>query len=768
MNKKPMMIALIGVFAWINTASADLVGWWKFDEGAGIVAADSSGRGLDASIEGPIWTEGHSGSALEFNGTDSLVRIPESTTGLAKTVAMWIRIDSVQSGQKQMFNGNGPPHMNFELATGQIEGRVYTGSGNITLTGPEVPLGVWTHVAWVWDFTANRSELYIDGESVALGEASNTLEHTSESIIGRHPSATTASFLGAIDEVRVYDHALELGEIQAAMRGSAALSSSPNPKHDAIDVLRDRVLGWKPGEFAAKHNVYLGTSFEDVNSATVSTLSDLDVNSFDPGRLEFGTSYFWRVDEVNGTPDKTVYRGDVWSFEVEPYSIEIPGTTIAVTASSSSNEFSVPQKTLDGSGLAADESHSIGPETMWFTASVDLDPWIQYEFLDVQKLDVMRVWNSNSSAEMAIGWGVKDVIIEYSVDGENWDAMEEVSQFSRASGSPTYGQYDEVDLGGLAARYVRLDIQSNWGGILMSYSLSEVQFYMIPAAARTPEPASGSVDIAPNSTIGWRAGRDVTQHVITISTDVNAVIDGLANSVTSSTNNLDLNSLDLQLGRTYYWRVDEANEADAVSVWAGPVWSFSTVAALTVDDFESYNNISPDRPFQTWLDGFGYSADEFFPVGYSGNGTGAGIGHDIWSLSSSYYDDDIMETGNTLPGSSQSLPFYYTNTGGVASQTERSFSATQDWTVGGAKTLSIAFFGQAGNTGTLYVEINNTKIIYPYDAANIAKDAWQAWNIDLSSMDVESVTTLQIGVDGSGASGLLLIDDIRLYPEPGK
>ncbi|NQV32805.1 MAG: LamG domain-containing protein, partial [Phycisphaeraceae bacterium] len=230
MNKKPMMIALIGVFAWINTASADLVGWWKFDEGAGIVAADSSGRGLDASIEGPIWTEGHSGSALEFNGTDSLVRIPESTTGLAKTVAMWIRIDSVQSGQKQMFNGNGPPHMNFELATGQIEGRVYTGSGNITLTGPEVPLGVWTHVAWVWDFTANRSELYIDGESVALGEASNTLEHTSESIIGRHPSATTASFLGAIDEVRVYDHALELGEIQAAMRGSAALSSSPNPK----------------------------------------------------------------------------------------------------------------------------------------------------------------------------------------------------------------------------------------------------------------------------------------------------------------------------------------------------------------------------------------------------------------------------------------------------------------------------------------------------------------------------------------------------------
>ena len=765
MNKKQTMIALIGVFVWISAASADLVGWWRFDEGAGIVAADSSGHGLDASIEGAIWAEGQSGSALEFNGTDSLVRIPEYTTGLVKTVAMWIKIDEVQDGQKQMFNGNGPPHMNFELATGQIEGRVYTGSGNITLTGPEVSVGVWTHVAWVWDFTANRSELYIDGESVALGEASNTLEHASESIIGRHPSATTASFLGAIDEVRVYDHALDLGEIQAAMRGSAALSSSPNPKNDTTDVLRDHVLSWKSGQFAAKHNVYFGTTFEDVNSATVATLSDLDVNSFDPGRLEFGTSYFWRVDEVNGTPDKTVYRGDVWRFEVEPYSIEIPGAAIAVTASSSSNEFSVPQKTLDGSGLGADGSHTIAPDTMWFTASVDLDPWIQYEFSDVQKLDSMKVWNSNSAAEMAIGWGVKDVVIEYSVDGENWDMLEEVSQFSRASGSPTYSQYDEVDLGGLAAKYVRLNIQSNWGGILMSYSLSEVQFYMIPAAARTPEPASGSVDIAPNAAIGWRAGRDVAQHVITISTDVNAVIDGLADSVTSSTNSLDLTSLDPQLGQTYHWRVDEVNEAEAVSVWAGPVWRFSTVAALTVDDFESYSNISPDRPFQTWLDGFGYSADEFFPAGYGGNGTGAGIGHDIWSLSSPHYGGDIME-GTIVKSGQLSMPLYFNNTNGLTvSETERTFDSPQDWTAHGIKSLSLNIYGDPDNSGQLYLKINGTRVNYDGLSDALQRRQWIPWNIDLSGVagNLQNVTSMAIGVEGAGATGLIYVDAIRLY-----
>ena len=98
MNKKLTLIALTVVLAWACTSSAELVGWWKFNEGSGSMAGDSSGKGLDASIEGPIWIEGQSGSALEFNGTDSLVRIPEFSTGPTQTVAAWIKIDTVQSG----------------------------------------------------------------------------------------------------------------------------------------------------------------------------------------------------------------------------------------------------------------------------------------------------------------------------------------------------------------------------------------------------------------------------------------------------------------------------------------------------------------------------------------------------------------------------------------------------------------------------------------------------------------------------------------------
>ena len=552
--------------------------------------------------------------------------------------------------------------------------------------------------------------------------------------------------------------------------GISNAASGPSPADAAEDVIRDGGLSWVPNEFPGTHDVYFGTSFEDVNTMTVPTAAGLSVNSFDPGRLDFGQTYFWRVDEVNASPDKTVFRGDVWSFTAEPYSIQITGDSIVVTASSSSNEFSTPDKTIDGSGLGADDTHALNAETMWFTGSVDLDPWIQYEFDDVMKLDDMKVWNSNGAAEVAIGWGVKDVQIQYSVDGEAWDILAETSQFSRASGSPTYNQYDEIDFGGVAAKYVRLDIQSNWGGVLMSYSLSEVQFTRIPVVARTPDPASGSADVLPDAVLAWRAGRDAGQHTLYISTDQNEVADGLAPSVTSGTSSLDLGSLALELGKTYYWRVDEVNEAQATSVWSGPVWSLSIVDALTVDDFESYSNVSPDRPFQAWLDGFGYSADDFFPVAYGGNGTGAGIGHDIWSLSSPHYDGEIMETTNTMAGSSQSMPFYYSNSGGVASETQRTFAVPQDWTIGGAQTLSIAFSGQAGNTGTLYVKINDTKVTYQLDAGNIALSAWQVWNIDLAEVggNLSSVSKMSIGVDGATASGMILIDDMKLYAQPGE
>ncbi|MCF7974146.1 MAG: discoidin domain-containing protein [Phycisphaerae bacterium] len=566
-----------------------------------------------------------------------------------------------------------------------------------------------------------------------------------------------------IDDVRLYE-----GEYIETIYNPTGQATKPRPANASVDVPRDTILSWEPGQPAVSYTVYFGEKFDDVNDRNPGTLAaeGLDVNELAlETRPEFGVTYFWAVDEVNGPPDHTVIKGDVWRFTAEPYAVLVPGSAMDVTASSASAAFSAPEKTIDGSGLEGD-THSTRQEDMWLSAAGDLTPWLMVEFDQTQKLDRMLIWNSNSLSEAFIGWGLKDVNIEYSMDAVDWTGPAESIQINRAPGLPTYDSPQVIDLGLIAAKYVRLNILSNWGALLKQYSVSEVQFYALPVQAREPKPASGSVDVLPNATVTWRAGREAGQHTIYASTDVNALAEGSAPSVTSMASRVDLGLLDLQLDETYYWRVDEVNEAQVPSVWAGPVWSLRTPVALIVDDFERYGNTSPNRPFQTWLDGFGYSADEFFPVEYTGNGTGAGIGHDIWSPGSPYFEGQIMETETTLPGSSQSLPFYYSSPGGAASQTDRKWAVPQDWTLGGAQILVLHFFGDPGNTGQLYLKVNSgSQVVYDGSTSAISTPEWTQWNIDLASLGVNLQSVTQLSIGAQGGSGMVYIDDIQLYRE---
>jgi len=89
----------------------------------------------------------------------------------------------------------------------------------------------------------------------------------------------------------------------------------------------------------------------------------------------------------------------------------------------------------------------------------------------------------------------------------------------------------------------------------------------------------------------------------------------------------------------------------------------------------------------------------------------------------------------------------------------------QDWTAAQIQTLAVHFHGAEGNTGQLYVKINDTKVSYDGQASNLAQAGWQAWNIDLASSgaSLQNVTKLAVGIDGNGAAGKLYFDDIKLY-----
>ncbi|MCP4453116.1 MAG: LamG domain-containing protein, partial [Planctomycetes bacterium] len=225
----------------------------------------------------------------------------------------------------------------------------FTTPGILDHTGGNsiLEVGVWTHVAVTFDpGQSGGAVFYLNGVETDRMTASAINAGSGPSEIGHNQWGQF--YVGQIDDVAVFNHILTAEEIQDIMSGfgSAELAAAPVPEDDGDDVLRDAVLSWTPGVYAATHNVYVGASFDDVNDGTVPTAAGLTATSYDAGRLDFGQTYFWRVDEVNGTPDKTVFKGEVWSFTVEPYSIQIPGSAVAATASSASNEFSTPEKTL--------------------------------------------------------------------------------------------------------------------------------------------------------------------------------------------------------------------------------------------------------------------------------------------------------------------------------------------------------------------------------------------------------------------------------------
>ncbi len=97
---------------------------------------------------------------------------------------------------------------------------------------------------------------------------------------------------------------------------------SPSPSNGQADVPRNTDFSWHKGMYNGKNNVYLGTDFNDVNQASVENPRNVLVAqnkaeaAYDPGILDYGKTYYWRVDEVNSTPDATVHKGDIWSFTV--------------------------------------------------------------------------------------------------------------------------------------------------------------------------------------------------------------------------------------------------------------------------------------------------------------------------------------------------------------------------------------------------------------------------------------------------------------------
>jgi regulation of enolase protein 1 (concanavalin A-like superfamily) len=219
------------------------------------------------------------------------------------------------------------------------------------------------------------------------------------------------------------------------------------------------------------------------------------------------------------------------------------------------------------------------------------------------------------------------------------------------------------------AQYVKLTARSNWGGLSPQCGLSEVRFNYIQVYPSQPTPASGRKNVGVDTILSWKAGREAASHRVYFSTDQQAVANGTAPAHTVNNSAFDPGLLDL--GRTYYWRIDEVNEAKSPSVRRGDVWSFSTKEYSVVDDFESYADTEGSRIYQTWIDG-------------ESNKTGSQVGYP----QSPFAEQTVIHAGK------QSMPLAYDNTKSpFYSAAERTFSPVPNWTAHGANTLALWFRG---------------------------------------------------------------------------
>lgn len=97
------------------------------------------------------------------------------------------------------------------------------------------------------------------------------------------------------------------------------IADAPYPADGAVNVSQSAILRWSAGAPAASHDVYFGVdqnAVADANTAADIYMArqELDEITFDPGPLEWGTTYYWRIDEVNDTNPDSPWPGRVWTF----------------------------------------------------------------------------------------------------------------------------------------------------------------------------------------------------------------------------------------------------------------------------------------------------------------------------------------------------------------------------------------------------------------------------------------------------------------------
>jgi hypothetical protein len=336
MSKKLIyLVSVVLVLGLVSKVSAELVAHWPLDEGSGTVAHDISGNGLDGTLQGdPQWVVGKIGGALQFDGTgdyidcgnDPIFDITEQIT-----LTVWVNANDMANSENNMWLGKGDNAYAIKHQTGNyLEFFVYDGSWHSTQysTNLESLNGEWHHMAGTFD--GSELKFYLDGQLEATLAFEGTIGTATHPVtIGENSQESGRFFDGMLDDLRIYNHALTETEILGVMQGGKRYpyALGPVPEDGAWFEQTWGTLSWSPGALAVSHDVYFGDNFDDVNDGAAETfLGNQASTNFIVGFPGFpypdglvpGTTYYWRIDEVNDLDPNSPWKGNVWSFWIPP------------------------------------------------------------------------------------------------------------------------------------------------------------------------------------------------------------------------------------------------------------------------------------------------------------------------------------------------------------------------------------------------------------------------------------------------------------------
>ena len=224
-----------------NTFGGELVddhtlAYWKFDEGKGKTAEDSSGNGNTGDIENAKWTDGVSGAALFFDGKSGRVVVPDSDslhpdTGDI-TIEAWIKIASDPKTWGPGSSGAGAIVFKQDAyqwnVHGELGGTLWFGIWGARLESTDAYLfsehiGEWHHTALTFEGKSQKAKIYVDGELVKEGIVAESVDRSTAPLYIGYKGDDNVYFHGAIDEVRISDVVRSKEEIQDMIRQTLAV-----------------------------------------------------------------------------------------------------------------------------------------------------------------------------------------------------------------------------------------------------------------------------------------------------------------------------------------------------------------------------------------------------------------------------------------------------------------------------------------------------------------------------------------------------------------